>query len=509
MSGKELMHGPTGPHGLQLNGQRPPPDTQGAISDTRLPAGRCGRPIGQDKETTRYLAAATQIDLKYAERVVQRVQNERFRALAPVFGADVVVVTKWALAALRRRGHLEVFLASLFALSIPLFWLAHSLLSIAAIIFLSWLAVSWEHWDRIHNTITRKMLRDRFNLDEAPDPPGESDRSRLTKVAERRDGNLVVFSGHSAFIGSGKPLFRRGLVLDVSRGEENEDSKPQDPLEFTSRDLHQALIRAFGEEGLGDVKSGLANVFVEERLFINGIHIQPDPLLLPKRFEPPPTLVDDWLLQVATLHPTPNARTYVCVEMPGWQGQLVVTLYARAVHAGGCLYIEWAFRVLPPLHSEYLQVDKLYEQPGYLQLKNSLWAGLCGAIPALLISPYQALRICHKSWAAHAKYVRQSSQIRRGYVFDYGARRSIREDACGQRRHHYFLARDEVMYVLLAQQTLLRAVENFLREHRVSLGQFNDQVKIIVDQSIKIQGSGNVIGDKSSATVTGAPKGDE
>ena len=506
MSKTELIHYPSGPLKPQLNGMRPPTEAPDAILGAQPLKGRRSRLASKDKEATRYLAAATQIDLRYAERVVEKVQHERFRALAPAFGADVAIVTKWALAAVRRRGRRDMTLAALLGLSILLVWLFHNLLPIAVIIVISWTVISWEHWDRIHNTVTRKMLRDRFQLDDAPDPPAESDRDRLRKVAERRDGNLVVFSGHSAFIGSGRTLYPRRLVLDVSRGEETEDGVPQDPLEFTSRDVHQALMRAFGDEGLGDMRSGLANIFVEERLFVNGLHIQPDRRLLPRQFEPPPTLVDERLLQAATLYPTPDARTYVCVEMPGWQGQLVVNLFARAVHAGGCLYIEWTFRVLPPLHREYLQVDQLFEQPGYLQLKSSLWVGLCGVLPALLTSPYQVLRIYRKSWAVHVNYRRQSSQIRRGYVFDYGAQRSIREDACGRERHHYFLARDEAMYVLLAQQTLLRAVENFLREHRVSLGQFNDQVKIIVDQSIKVQGSGNVIGDKSSATVTGASR---
>ena len=508
MSQTALIPGPAEPLPPQLNGQGPPVRARGAFSGPESPGHRRGRPLGLDKETTRYLAAATQTDLMYAEDVVERVQNERFRALAPAYGADVVVITKWALAAVRRGARRDIILAALFGLSIPLSWAADSVLVVVIMIFISWFVVSWEHWDRIHNTVARKMLRDRFNPDDAPDPPADSDRKRLEKVAERRDGNLVVFSGHSAFIGSGKPIYHRRLVLDVSRGEESEEGDPQDPLEFNSRDLHRALISAFGNQGLGDTKAGLANVFAEERLFVNGLHIQPSSNLLLKHLEPPPTCVGDYYLQVATLHPTPDARTYVCVEMPGWQGQLVVTLFARAVHAGGCLYVEWSFRVLPPLRKEYLQIDKLFEGSAYQQLESSLVTGIRGVLPALLMSPYHVLRNCRRSWAARNEYSRQASQIRRGCVFDYGALPSIREEACGRERHHYFLARDEYMYLLLAQKTLIRAVENFLRDHRVSLGQFNDQVKII-DKSINVNGSGNVIGDNSSATVTGAPKNGE
>ena len=45
-----------------------------------------------DREATRYLAAATQLSISYAETVVARVMREPFRALAPTFGVDVPVV---------------------------------------------------------------------------------------------------------------------------------------------------------------------------------------------------------------------------------------------------------------------------------------------------------------------------------------------------------------------------------------------------------------------------------
>ena len=93
MSQTALIHGPAEPLQPQLNGQGPPVRARGAFSGPESPGHRRGRPLGLDKETTRYLAAATQTDLMYAEDVVERVQNERFRALAPAYGADVVVIT--------------------------------------------------------------------------------------------------------------------------------------------------------------------------------------------------------------------------------------------------------------------------------------------------------------------------------------------------------------------------------------------------------------------------------
>jgi len=469
-----------------------------------------------DREATRYLSAATQISVKYAESIVDNVVNERLRALAPTFGVDVPVVVKWAIKALRTRTVRDSLLTTILMLQLLLtitviLWWGWAWTPIALLLIAAWVVVSWEYCERMHNTVRGKMLRDRFNPDKAPYPPRQADRDRLGEIVQRRDGNLAVFSGHSAFVGSGDAVYRQRLLLDIRGGKEPDTDKVRKPDPFTSHDLHVALIDAFGRErGLA---RSLDNIRVYERLFVNGLHVQNNEQLLPDELRAPPTSVDKRLLQAAAVRPSPEARTYVCVEMPGWQGQLVVTLYIRGVYAGDSLYVEYVFRVLPPIRREFLVIDRLYEFSRYDQIKDSLRRGLREVLPALLVSPGHVLASRwrrqmtrhRQSWNAHA--------IDRGYVFDYGARQSIRELASGSQRQHYFLARDEQMYVLLAQQTLIQAVGTFLVEHGIDMGQFDEQVKVIFNQSVynvgDIKGSaGVVIGDNSSATVGGgSPKG--
>lgn len=470
---------------------------------------------GDDREATRYLSAATQVDIGYARNVVDKVMNERFRALVPTFGVDVPVVAMWAINALRRRALRDYILAALLAALLSflalLFLWVWMFIPVLLVIIAAWLAVSWEHWERIHNVVIAKMLRNRFDPDGAPPPPRDADRARLREVEKRRDGNLVVFSGHSAFIGTGKTVYHRRLVLDVSRGKENKEGVRQDPDRFTSQDLHNALIKAFDRE-VGLAKN-LRNITVYERLFVNGLHIQNNGQLLPDPLCAPPTSVGRGLLSAAALQPSPEARTYVCVEMPGWQGQLVVTLFVRAVYAGGSLFVEYTFRVLPPLKTDFLAIDRLYEQSLRRQVLSSLRSGLVATAPALVKSPARSIVSYRRPRQRRRYQSQQSHAIRMGYVFDYGAQRSIREDACGIHRHHYFLARDETMYILLAQQTLIRTVGNFLDDHGVDLGQFDEQIKVILDKSINIgdirESSGIVIGDNSSATVNDSSKGDK
>lgn len=473
--------------------------------------------ISPSRETTRYLAAATHEKIWYARFVVNNVMNERFRALAPTFGVDVPVVTKWAIKALRTRALRDCALSviavtTLFLPFLALLWLP-ALVFLPVLFVAAWLTVSWEYWHRIHKVITRKMLWDRFSFEEAPRPRRESDRQRLDIVEQRRDGNLVVFGGHNAFVGSGRPLQRSHVLIDVSRGLKDNDGKRKKPKPFTSQDLHTALVEAFGENvGLG---MRLDNVRAYERLFVNGRHVQNDKRLRPKPGEPPETTVSTELLVEAALHPTPEARTYVCVEMVGWQGQLVVTLFVRSVRVGDSLYIEWEFRVLPPLQKTFLEIDKRCEAPWYLQLSESLYAGLVVVVHELLASPFKMLGLWHQRTLNRHAERDHAYAIKNGLAFDYGSRRSIRERAHGFGRHHHFLARDEIMYVLLAQQTLSEAIVDFLDKHDVDRGEFDEQVSVIINDTrstyntnISISDStGVVVGDNSKASVNDKPKG--
>jgi hypothetical protein len=128
----------------------------------------------------------------------------------------------------------------------------------------------------------------------------------------------------------------------------------------------------------------------------------------------------------------------------------------------------------------------------------------------LFWSPCNVFRTWWKPHKARRQKNRQARAIRNGYVFDYGAQKSIRELACGTQRRHYFLARDEKMYVLLAQQTLTRAVEIFLEDHNVDLEWYKDQVKVIFDNSIKVgdisSSTGVNVGNNSSVKVNKARK---
>ena len=371
----ELAESPSSPDGHAISARIPEAPGIGATADKKNLNHFSRGDVAH--ETTRYLAAATQIDLGYARTVRRLIVSDPFHALAPVYGADPVVIARWALTALRRRFWRDAVLAMMFFAATGIFLILSAeqaqdawFWAFAITLMIAVVGVVTRERFQIRRILMTRMRREVFNPADAPKAGSAKVSRRLAAVAGRRDGNLVIFQGNSPFAGAGRQVHPWHLVLDVSRGTKLGDGTRRKPDEFTSTDLHAELVDAFSQMGLPDAH-------VEERLFVNGRHIQHNPDLLPGWKPPgaPPAHVADSVLRRAALHPTPDARVYVCLEMPGWQGQLVTTLFARAVHAGGSLYIEWSFHILPrSARCSPISTSSMTNPPRSSSPRRSAWA---------------------------------------------------------------------------------------------------------------------------------------
>jgi hypothetical protein len=421
-------------------------------------------------EATRYLAAATQLNLKYARDVVKGIIGEPFRAVAPATGADVVVVTRWALAALRRRAQRDVALTFLLVAGIAVAIGAWTLIPIVIMAVLAVFAVAYERWVRDVRIMAHKMLRGRFRAHDAPSSPNQRIEKRLAAVRKQQNGNLVVFGGRSPFVGSGEDYIHNHIVVNVALGRKK-NGKRKPPVTFSTPQLHAALETALKSMEFPDIR-------VSQRLYVNGEHVNSDPRLLPHKLGPPAADASAELLRDGC-DPASEARTYVCAEIGGWKGQLVVSLFTRAVQTRGSLQVEWMFCVLPPLHTNFLQVDQLYELPVVAQIPKAMATGVLWFAPALISAPVTLACYAALPFIEMARTLKQSYRIRRGYVFNYGSPRSIRENRISRKRPHDFVVGDELSFIMLAQHTMLRALSRFLKAHKVDMKQFRFQERVI------------------------------
>ena len=200
---------------------------------------------------------------------------------------------------------------------------------------------------------------------------------------------------------------------------------------------------------------GLAGLRVEERMFIDArsrtdLFHNRDPALVESIREA------NW----------GSARSYLTCEVTGWRGQLVVTMFVRAMRLRGSLYLEWRATQLLPLDYQYYEVDSLSHDSGYA-VRSALAHGAASAVPALLASPRRVSRHLSERLVA-----RNERSWRR---FDLWAGTSLRELASGYDENKYFLGIDSEMYVKVVQLRVLKHILDFLDAHAVDTSDFARQ----------------------------------
>jgi hypothetical protein len=494
----DLWEKPVDAGGASGGGSEPPDGISDPTGKPGNPADDHGKSLDEtDSETTRYLAAFTQLNLKYARSVVRQIVGGSFRAVAPAAGADVVVVTRWALAALRRRAQRDLALTCLLATGVAVAVGAWTLIPIVVMAVLAVFVVGYERWVRDVKVIARQMLRGRFRAHDAPASPSQRIEKRLALVRRQQNGNLVVFRGRAPFVGSGEAYLYDHIVVDVARGRKK-NGKRQPPIPFSTPQLHEALEAALKGMDFPGIRVG-------QRLYVNGEHIISDSRLLPHKDGPPAADASADLLRDGC-KPASEARTYVCAEIGGWKGQLVVSLFTRAVQSHGSLQVEWRFHVLPPLHTVFLLVDRRYELPVVGQIPKAMTTGVLWFAPALVSAPVMLAYHATLPFIEMARTLVQSYRIRHGYAFNYGAPRSIREIAISYRRLHDFVAGDWLTFIALAQHTLVTALREFLEVHKVDMRQFASQERFIIRNKVskynvdKINAQNVAVGDKPRAS---------
>ncbi|MFC3573702.1 FHA domain-containing protein [Streptomyces yaanensis] len=443
-------------------------------------------PIEDDARTmaTRHLAAATQLDPAFADLVVGQVIDEPYRALAPVFGADLGVVTRWALEARRRRLTRDLVLAALLVTLLTVLglgvrdhlgtireagfggdWWRPYAVGAVALLGMAWPVVAVDLWVRDYLVLRRRLSARHYEPARAPQALGGRARARLAVVAERPAGNLVVCSDYLPFAGSGDQVAEWDRPVDIRRGSIRRDGGRRDPQRFRTDELYDVLIAAAR-------RLGLANLRVDERLFVDGTSVAHDRRLLPDRLRPPLTRIPTGVIRGMPDGLGSTRRSYVSIEVPAWSGQLVLTMFLRAVQVEGTLYLEFSAYALLPMRPEYYAVDRLPYRTGPGAVVRALSTALPRTLPTLLRAPGALARRAADSRAGAARRHRQRRTISGGYLFDYGAHYSIRELARSQDEGHYFLGRDLSRVLNTTQQHLLNTIGDFLESKGIDSDDF-------------------------------------
>jgi hypothetical protein len=450
----------------------------------------------QQSESTRYLCAAAYLDRGFANQVITKVLEEEHRAVAPSYGVDVVPVVRHCLTAERRRRLRDLALIGVVLVGGPVLLLAGASPAgvVLRLLLLAWAVIFVESAVNRYEVLAARLLRDRFDP-AAPQAPLTRRQARLLReLHENERGNVTVYSGFSPFVGCG--LDQGGWSFALNAGKGRRDlHETLEPIPFEVEQLHDEVVSALRALGLRQVR-------IEDRLYVNGQDIRDDRRFLPDPFARPGAWADAETLDQFLHTPTQRVRHYTCIQVVDWQGELVLSIFFRCTKAGGNLFVEASYFLLPPLREEYHKIDNLRATPDLAGGAELALKAAVGTIPVLVMAPFHVLAHLTSGLTRWQERRSMRRTIRANPSFDYGATTSIRQSGMSTSYRRYFQRLDREMYVKTLEQRLLDAIIQFLDEHNVDVSDLVERQTTILNNGVML--SGGSIQAGSLAVGTGA-----
>ena len=447
---------------------------------------------------TRMLCAAAHLNASFANFVNGELVDPKFTGMAPNWGLDTIALARHTTQARERRTVRDLHLLYLFVVVVAVleivfasFLTGHlsagqfglAIVVVIVVTYLSSAALVWVHYAAVHRSAIAVVGNAGV---EAKEPAKLSGRVEQV-LDDNMNANVILFAGGNPFVGSGDPLEHWTMSADLSAGLPRSDGSREQPQEFDTVAIHEDLVRRLPTYITPAPANAGHRLYViggsarsVEGLFRSG---PPEADGLPTvRYRRPIQVVPESVILEHFRHPQAEARPYSFFELKGWDGQVVVTLFVRAVVRHPVLFVEVAICALRPLRGELADVAQIPLGPGTARLPV-LRSVLPQALPLLFMAPGHAWKRSKKARADKAALEDLEVRLATRVDIDYAAGESLREAVAGSGIGDHFGHIDEEMFYRTFNRSILEAVREFLREKRIDTTDFERQQAVIVDKT--------------------------
>ncbi|OXL85836.1 hypothetical protein BCV73_24230 [Paenibacillus sp. SSG-1] len=451
-------------------------------------------------DITRYLCAAAEISSKFRTKVFEQIIDNTIRYIAPSYGVDVPLVARHCLRAHMRDFIVETLLSlvlfgALFS-SFNSYGVVLGILHFVMIIFTyPWLISIFLRWANLYvgYRIVAKDLKINDAQSEKKSWIELKYEKRIQDLEKIQDGNVVYYSGYNPFVGSGNKVDSWSFVCSIERkeGEVTDQVSLYTLYDLIRRNMESLVI---------------PNLTVKDMLYVNGREIRDDGRFLFDPYHAPLSVVSDAVIDQYKEIQEENIRYYQSVQVVGWQGNLVFSSFFRVSKNDKHLFVEANYYALPPLKSEYYEIDKFSSS---IPFGRVLKMGISSILPALYylpLSPYRAVRSGMAFFAGWKDKRNFAKQVDDTHKFDYGAFESIREMAANEKMQNYFQKTDSDMYKKQIERCYTDSIVEYLESIGVDVSEFVQRKETVINKGVMINGgefNGDVVsvGDQTNKFI--------
>lgn len=461
------------------NGARPPDEifVGQHFAAPPVKAAENGNGVGHRiaaSDATRYLCAAVHLDSRVADQVIDEIVDQEYRAAPSSPDVDLRPVVKHALAARARQLTRDGLLCVLMVMMLGFLLTAHSLLFVITIV-LCWAVVLGETLVATYGVLAHQLGPGNFQPETTPRAIDDYVSRRLVQLEAYRKSNVTVYSLYRPFVGHGSQIDAWSVALDVRRPADDKTART-----FTAADIHDFVLARMREFPVGTVE-------VTERIYVDGRDIRTDERFLDRPLSAPRTQVDGNLHRKLMLEPEDRARPYLCLQVSGWNGQLVLSSFMRFVVTPKELFLEVSHSLLTPVRDEYQIADRLLPEPT-LRQALVLAGQAVATLPILLLrAPGAARRFFTGPYTASRQRALQRRQITGLLRFNYGAPSSPRELVSDPHYQRYFQQLDTALYAKVLEKRLLHSVAEFFESQGIDTSELLEKGQTIENHGLFMQ----------------------
>ena len=304
--------------------------------------------------------------------------------------------------------------------------------------------------------------------------------------------NVTVYSGRTyyPFVGAGEHVRTWAFALELLPVAGRFSFEGQPDCQVTIPELNQRVaerLQALGDPTLPAVER-LHGIWVEDRVFAEGIRLFGDEVLLPDPERAPNLRVSPEHVRAVMERPIGAVRHCLAVHVTSWSGEVVVSVFLHFATDGKMLYLESSSFVLPPVRQSYQVVDGLLPRLGVAEVGRAMaQAGyLLGT--RVIRAPFGVFGVLRAHLWRSRSSVRAIARIRASLGYDYGATAGVREMAAASDFDNYFQELDAGKYLKIIQRRIFQAVLEFLEEQGVDTTEYRRQQNEITNNGVVITG---------------------
>ena len=459
-----------------------------------LRVGRSGsdakaRSLWDVTEATRYLCAAAYLDGKFRESVISQLVEQKHNAIAVSYGIDPVALLKHCLAA-RRLDTIRTVLLTLCVLLTLIGFMAvtapDDALVITSVTFLaSWVIIAWHRWRTEFHIVRTQLSKGHFDRNHVPSLLNAEAQDACREVETAQNGNVMIYSGFSPFVGCGVNIGGWSFAVDVTKGKEEIGGYLQ-PKSFHVKDLYHEIgqtLRALN----------LPNCTLEDKVCISGLDIRDDEQFLPEVLDRPHTKIDSTAMAGYVANPSTTARHYQNFRLVDWSGELILNAFLRASQAAHSLFVEVTYCLLVPVDEQYRRVDSMNPAPTWRDWLRLL---VVSGLKAIFIWPvwlHYFIQLVNRPIAKWFHHREMRKMVLENPAYDHGAVSSLREQASSSGLYrHYFQKLDKEMYMKILEGQILDTIIRFLADRNIDTSDLKETQTRIINSGIIVSGGGSV-----------------